>query len=532
MKKAIIFAVVLCISSVVFAYSGDGNGEPNNPYQIANVADFQQLSNTPTDWNKAFILIANIDLTGSTFTQAPIAYDTSNTSGFQGTPFNGIFDGNNHTISNLTINQLTKDCISLFGSVGNGGQISNLGIENITIIGRHYAGGLVGESSGSITSCYATGSVTGIDAVGGLVGRNNYGRLTSCYATDSVSGNSPVGGLIGTNSFGSLTSCYATGSISGTGSVGGLVGYNNQGTLTTCCAAGSSTGIGNYTGGLVGNNDGSITFCYSTGLVSGTGYVGGLVGCNHAGISTCYAIGLVTGTETYIGGLVGCNNGTATGCFWDTQTSGKTTSAGGIGITTNAMYNAELYLRSFWDFRGEIVNGNMDYWTMPAGGGYPILSWQVNNSTASNDEMDEAVGITVGSTISNSLIGATGLDITRNGYNDYADVWYYFDCGEGDKYTITVEPSNFNSTLGIFDVAQREIVFNDDFFGEKSVVILNASAGRRYYIRVAGYDGQTGNFSLSVVQGAVQAIQGDLNYDGMVNLVDYAIFSGQWLEGV
>jgi hypothetical protein len=123
------------------------------------------------------------------------------------------------------------------------------------------------------------------------------------------------------------------------------------------------------------------------------------------------------------------------------------------------------------------------------------------------------------------------LDITRNGYNDSADVWYYFDCTETDKYTVTVTPNGFNSTLGVFDAAQREIVFNDDFFGEKSVVILNASAGRRYYIRVAGYDGQTGNFTLAVAQGAVQAIQGDLNYDGVVNLADFSIFAGQWLEG-
>jgi hypothetical protein len=53
----------------------------------------------------------------------------------------------------------------------------------------------------------------------------------------------------------------------------------------------------------------------------------------------------------------------------------------------------------------------------------------------------------------------------------------------------------------------------------------------RYYIRAAGYDGQRGEFEISLVRGAVQAIQGDLNYDGNVNLSDLALFTNNWLMG-
>jgi hypothetical protein len=55
--------------------------------------------------------------------------------------------------------------------------------------------------------------------------------------------------------------------------------------------------------------------------------------------------------------------------------------------------------------------------------------------------------------------------------------------------------------------------------------------GKRYYIRVAGYDEETGDFTMSVQEGAIQSIQGDLNYDGNVNLEDFAAFAQNWMMG-
>jgi hypothetical protein len=96
-------------------------------------------------------------------------------------------------------------------------------------------GGLVGynRSGGAITASYATGSASGIDDVGGLVGENS-GAITASYATGSVSGGNYVGGLVGfNNSVGAITASYATGSVSGSGrSVGGLAGFNNSGAIT------------------------------------------------------------------------------------------------------------------------------------------------------------------------------------------------------------------------------------------------------------------------------------------------------------
>ena len=193
--SAAILTAVLCISGNLWAYSGLGDGSSGNPYQIADVNNFQQLSATPTDWSKSFILTANIDLTGLTFTQAPIAPDTDSAiEDFQGTQFTGVFDGNGHVIGYLTITAPTKDYVGLFGYIGSSGKIKNLGVKNATITGRYYVGGLVGYNNGSegvatISNSYNTGVVTGSgDYVGGLVGYNEGGTVTDSFWDIETSG--------------------------------------------------------------------------------------------------------------------------------------------------------------------------------------------------------------------------------------------------------------------------------------------------------------------------------------------------------
>jgi hypothetical protein len=166
-RKTSLITIITALLIVSFApytclaYSG-GTGEPNDPYKIASVADFNQLTIDPNNWNKSFILTANINLTGLAFTQSPVAPDTSTSDGFQGTQFTGVFDGNGHTISKLTITASAETYVGLFGYVG-GGQIRNLGVEDVNIIGFNYVGALVGEndSNGKVNACYATGSVSG-----------------------------------------------------------------------------------------------------------------------------------------------------------------------------------------------------------------------------------------------------------------------------------------------------------------------------------------------------------------------------------
>jgi len=361
--------LTIIISSLSFPayakYSG-GTGEPNDPYQLATAEDLIQVGETPDDYDKHFILTADIDLDPSlpgrkVFDRAVIApagYDFLYW--LEGTSFAGVFDGKDHTISCLNI----VGGSGLFGGLRPGAEIRNLGVINVSITGSSSCvGGLVGENRGYISRCYSTGTVNGERDVGGLVGENG-GEVFDCYSASKVKGDNSVGGLVGNNllswltlsidpdvSFGLVARCYSTGSVAGTNDVGGLVGAN----------------------------PGDVINSYSTSAVTGDSSVGGLVGSNLLGwvdglISKCYSIGAVVGNYD-VGGLVGegtynySNEGGVIQSFWDIETSGQTISAGGKGLTTSEMQTSHTF--SLWG-----TCGNEGIWTIDEGNAYPRLAWE------------------------------------------------------------------------------------------------------------------------------------------------------------
>ena len=161
-------------------FSG-GDGTSTDPYIISSAADLQQLANdVNNDGNnysgKYLKLTADITLDTvedgqSNFT--PIG-DYSN-------QFSGTFDGDGHTISNLTINLPDNDYVGLFGNVGTGGTVQNVTLDNANISGNNYVGGLVGHNGGTVSGNTAIATVGGDDSIGGLVGYN--------YVSGTVSGN-------------------------------------------------------------------------------------------------------------------------------------------------------------------------------------------------------------------------------------------------------------------------------------------------------------------------------------------------------
>jgi len=308
---------IFSLSLPAYAKYSGGTGEPNDPYQIATAEDLMLLGETPEDYDKHFILTADIDLDPNlpgrkVFDRAVMAPDTNDLeAGFQGTPFTGVFNGNGTTISHLTI--AGKSYLGLFGHLESEAMISNLGFEAVEVNGAgEYAGGLVGKNRGNIGSSYSTGTVSGNEGVGGLVGWNyREGSVTASYSMGTVIGDGGVGGLVGKNS-GSIGTSFSASVVSGTSwHIGGLVGDNN-GDVTNCYSTGSVSGQMSSghrrIGGLVGLNnfDGTIISCYSTGHVSGEFEVGGLVGKNFGSIGTSQSIGRVTGGRD-VGGLVGGN---------------------------------------------------------------------------------------------------------------------------------------------------------------------------------------------------------------------------------
>ena len=338
---------------------GGGTGEPNDPYKIATAEDLMLLGESPDDYDKQFILTADIDLDPNlpgrkVFDKAVIA-SASALDVFpwvEGTAFTGVFDGNGHTISHLTI--VGKDYLGLFGYLESGAEVKNLGVVDVNVTGSgNSAGGLVGFNwDASITTSYSTGTVTGNEDVGGLVGYNWFGSITTSYSTGTVTGNTYVGGLVGFNRRGSITSSYSTGMVTGDEDVGGFVGSNY--------------------------GDASITTSYSTGTVTGNSSVGGLVGLNWFGsISTSYSTGSVSGNSD-VGGLVGYSDYgiIIITSFWDIESSGQATSAGGTGLTTAEMQDPITFMAEGWDFVGR-PDGPHDIWAESEGGGYPILCWQL-----------------------------------------------------------------------------------------------------------------------------------------------------------
>jgi thioredoxin len=397
--RIVLAALIVCFLLLPSAaqYSG-GSGEPNSPYQIATAEDLIALGEDPNDYDKHFIVTADIDLDpnlpgGMLFDRAVIAPDTDDREvNFQGNPFVGVFDGNDYIISNLTI--AGDDYLGLFGQLGPEAKVTNVILEDVDIAASsHYVGGLAGISEGTVSNCTSSGSIRAQGSrVGGLMGWNE-GSITDCASDSQVKGEWGVGTLAGGNYLGVITTSRSTGAVSGGTDVGGLVGFNN-GVITASSSSAAVNGD-DAAGGLVGYNpDGSIGDCYSVGAVNGRLAAGGLVGGNSGGsITNCYSAAVVDG-EYSVGGLVG-DTGThdvtvayigIDTSFWDIEVSGQASMCGhargggtcddSYGKTTVEMQTASTFLDAGWDFIGETANGTRDLWWIDEGNDYPHLWWE------------------------------------------------------------------------------------------------------------------------------------------------------------
>lgn len=289
-----------------------GNGTETDPYIISTSDDLWKVTQAASKASLKgyYKLIADIKLDGE---WTPIGSGINS--------FNGTFDGNEHVITGILINDENSNEHGFFGC------IADATVKDLTIVGsvcgKDEVGLLAGSDSGSseITNCHVTGTVLGKgNNVGGLIGGNgtyndNNSIMLDCVSECNVSGDFLVGGLVGSNS-GEISNCYATGNVSGYRNTGGLVGYS-FGLIKDSYAKGDviinenapnrgddSTSIG----GLVGGSQGEVVNCHATGDVIGKKEVGGLIGCLAATTMTnCYAKGDVAGEEE-VGGLIGTIN--------------------------------------------------------------------------------------------------------------------------------------------------------------------------------------------------------------------------------
>jgi parallel beta-helix repeat protein len=307
---------------------GGGKGEPNNPYLIYTAEQMSTIGTEPNDWSKHFKVMADIDLSAFDGKDGRPAFNIIAPDIdpvrilFQGTLFTGLFDGHGRRISHLTVKG--GESLGLFGRLGSGARVKNLGIVDVNVIGSgDEVGALAGYSEGNVANCYSTGVVKGRYNVGGLVGYGEYGAVTQSHSAAAVNGRENVGGLLG---------CVRQRAV--------------------------------------------VADCHSAGGAAGTDVVGGLVGLNEGAVTRCHSTGAVRATGKSIGGLVGGGGGAAIQCFWDTQTSGQAVSSGGTGRTTAQMQTAQTFLQAGWDFVGESANGTEDIWWILEGKDYPRLWWE------------------------------------------------------------------------------------------------------------------------------------------------------------
>jgi len=371
LRSGIALLLVLSIISIgnfpALANSLLGSGTENDPYLIHNGAELAlmaQLVNTPTvpnpsthNFNQYFRahykLVNSIDIT---------AYGIQFNGGKGWIPiganyFGGEFDGNGKNINGLYINDTSANNLGLFSTMY-GGIVKNLTMTNAYILGGNnvggvagyifqgdienctfsgsvngleYVGGITGVGARSVKNCSSSGSVNGHKYVGGISG-GNYGAMENCHSSSTVSGiygnNKEIGGLAGNNS-GMIKDSNFSGTVSGGSDIGGLTGSNNS-VVITSYSTGEVSG-GHAVGGLVGYNaqNGLVERSYSTGTVSGN-RAGGVVGYNEYGIvDRCYSLGTVIGHQ--IGGIAGKSDwGTITNSYSAGAIIGSWGDIGGI----------------------------------------------------------------------------------------------------------------------------------------------------------------------------------------------------------
>lgn len=240
---------------------------------VQDLIDFSKQCTRDT-WSQGITveLTADLDLSGSDFTPAPI--------------FQGTFHGNGHTISGFSFEK-KGSATGLFRTL-----TASAVVEDLTVEGdlapqgsASQAGLLAGENYGTVSRCVAQGSVSGQEDIGGLVGLNGEsGCIQSCTSAAAVTGVTNVGGITGQN-LGTVENSSNTGEINTQAdqetptNVGGIAGLS-RGTIRGCSNSGAIgyQHVGYNMGGIAGLQSGEISNCSNTAPIQGRKDVGGIVG--------------------------------------------------------------------------------------------------------------------------------------------------------------------------------------------------------------------------------------------------------------
>ena len=426
---------ILLFVGQLFAANGfmAGDGSSENPFQIEDYEDLKAIGKGVYLYSSNYVLTGDIDASASMDEMCnedgcngfvPIGMNKDATAS---TIFGGAINGDNHTISNLTIwfpCEANVAFISYFGgSVANlnfdhirvtgrttgfdhvagvaakqTGSIRNVHITNGFVLGRSYVGGIAGEvvspSGGQavLEDVSFQGEIKGLWGVGGIAGKSDVAINHASADVNIIVMEKGAGGIVG---FGDAYLSQSHGTITpteaGVDEVGGISG---NGTVYSCFSTmdlirSSGVSFDEKIGGIVGKGD--AYFSYIHGTVEGTDYVGGLVGMGK--VENSYAIGTVRGSK-YVGGAVGSGsvrysyaasvvqgdeavgglvgsvsgNNAVVSSYWNVEISGLDASAGGVGLSTAEM----MSFTSFVDW-STLGYDEYHYWAIDEGRSFPYL---------------------------------------------------------------------------------------------------------------------------------------------------------------
>ena len=472
-----------------------GDGSESNPYLIEDYSDFQEFISDPSYWAEGVYtrLEADIDLDPAlpnreTYSQAPIAGGSEDYE-FTGTPYNGDFNGNGHSISGLTIDSsliVDAEYLGLFGLLESDGVIHDLMVTDVYIaIGdyNHYIGGVCGENFGHIYNCFASGSFMAVswpDYVGGLCGINNdNGVIEKCYSEVVIECGEEaddIGGLCGANSYlAIIKNCYSFSTISAgdyASNIGGLCGANSYGT-----------------------------------------------------IQNCYAVSTVSvGVDSYnIGGLCGGGDNIVINSFWDAQVAGIATGSCGEPKTTTQMKDATTF-----------TGWNDGSWTIDQGNDYPRLSWQQSPGTSITTDYPTATYSGFG-TESDPYVITTAYDFVSLSYRVSDWDKYFILANDVDMSTVGnyAGPEYFSGNFDGHDHVIRNLTIDAKAAGDKRIIglfpwLINANISN---LGIVDY-----NIKLGDNSDSVGALCGFNDFDTISNCYSNGkIISegiGSWIGGL
>ncbi|MBQ8831797.1 MAG: DUF4465 domain-containing protein [Oscillospiraceae bacterium] len=541
-KDGIITKDVVLTKASENAWDGKTITEPkideNGVYQIGTGAELAwfaalvngTLDNMESSMTTSAVLTADIDLAGYEWTPIGTASACKL----------GSFDGQNHKITNLSINYSATDGTApykgLFGRI-EGEYFTHAVIKNFSIDG---AITLTSTASVSTANCAA------------VICQAKYVTIENVHSNvditvDRVAGNwARIAGIVAYSTGDSeIINCSNSGDLTGYNYVGGIIAYGGEGntgvTITGCVNTGDIVGDSGYVAGIAVYNQSTISCCYNTGDITTAGnYAGGIVAnANAITVTNCFNTGIITcGAKNY-GAIVG-SYANATGVSTNNYYLEGTCSAG-IGAVKNEETQITTAVSSETMASEQFVatmNTGLDTAAFKEGNGHPVLTWQevvVEEPETFEVTLPTGEGYTVTGEKTATEGEAYTFTITvADGYraDESFAVKVNGEAVTGKSGSYTVESVSSDLVITVEGIEKIPAVFNVTLPVDDAYTVIGAATiteGEDYTFTVevsVGYKAGE-NFGVKVNGEALEA-----NDDGSYTVADVASELGITVEGV